>query len=264
MTRMRFRPSRRSPFRPWIESLEDRYVPQAGPPAWNTFAIASQALHDLAALNRIQHHLAGRARSPSAGQALSGELAELAARNRARVAELQADQAQMKSAAQDKIAALDRLYEQAAGQAIQNRDDRILALARNLATLPPAQRDRAAKQVSEETHRVKDETRRELKRLHDRLAGEERATGLFLDRCGRGYALALGRSEADEAKAKALEQEADSMQGGTAPGAGAQPGDPCTGKSSDLELLTDDPRFDGAISCMQYEALPPDQRPAVR
>jgi hypothetical protein len=263
MTRTRFRPCRRLSFRPLIEVLEDRYVPQANPPAWSIFAISGQTLHDLATLKRIQGHLASLARNPSTGPGLPGELADLAAQSQAQAAELQAEQPQMKSATQEQLAALKNLFEQESRQTIQNQNDRILALVNQLAGLSPAQRQKVAEQVSKERLRLKDEDKVTLERFRDRLAGEEHAIVAFYDRCGRGYALTLGRAEADEAKAKALEQEAESMQGGTAPGAGAQPGDPCTGKSSDLELLTNDPNYDGAISCMQYEALPLGQRPEV-
>lgn len=259
---------RRSPrqpsFRPLIEVLEDRCVPQASPPTGNISAIASQVFQDRATLNMIRDHLAAEARNPNTGPALPGELADLAAQSQAQVAELQADQAQVKSAAQEQIAALEKLFSQETQQTIQNLNDQILALDSKLAGLSPAQREAVAKQVSEQEFRLKDGAEVALKRFRDRLKGQEHVVVSLFDRRGHSIAVTLGRAEANEAEAEALEQKAEALGGGTAPGGGTQSSDPCTGQSPNKEFQTNDPRFpDGFITCGEFEALPAGQRPAI-
>jgi hypothetical protein len=249
-------------YRPRVEALEERCVPDASALQGNIFAIASQVLRDRATLNAIQPHLAAEAGNSSTGPGLVDQLAGIAARSQTEIAELQSDKGQVANAVKAQIAALEQLFAQETSQTLDHLNEQILALDSELAGLSGAQRQEVAKQVAEKKFRLKDGFEVALKHFRDTLRGKEHAVVDLFHRGIQINRLTLGRAEADEQLAEKLEGKAEALEGGS-PSGPTPTGDPCQGQSPNKELQTNDPRFDGFISCAEYEALPSGQRPAV-
>jgi hypothetical protein len=253
----------RTPIRPAVEALEDRCVPDASAPPGNIFAIASQVVRDRATLNGLQAHLSAEARNPSTGPGLVAELADIAGRSQAEIAQLQADQNLVANAAQAQAAALEQLFSQETAATLDHLNEQILALDNQLAGLSPAQQQAVAKQITQKEFRLKDGAKVMLKQFRDRLRGKEHVVVDLFNRSSRSIRLTLGRAEADEELADQLENKAEALQGGS-PSGPMPSGDACQGQSPNKEFQTNDPRFpDGFITCGEYEALPAGQRPAI-
>jgi hypothetical protein len=251
-------------YRPRPEALESRLALSSAAPPGSIFAIASEIFRDQKVLDGLAKQLRT---DPGKAPSLADQIADVGQKVRSDAAQFQMLSQVALAAQAAVVASLKDILGHANAAGLPDLNEKILALDNLTAGLPPNEQAAVSEAVAKLEFRLGDGNTVSLSKFRDLAGARERAIVKLFFKDRKSISITLGRARAAEAEAEKLEAKAPTDQ----PGNPGQDSSACAGQSPNLEVRTDDPRAfngvlstDGIISCGDYFALPPEQRPVVR
>lgn len=209
---------RSNAFKPHLEEMEARWVPDAAGAVGNIFNIASQAILYQAAVGNLKAALPAAVQNAAIANQLkqaAGQIANASATNREI---LQQSGNELGKAAGDIINNLNAQFSKATSDTIIDLNAQVTALQAQVDRLPPEQRAAAQAALASTVFTLADGAQIRLRQFQDFVGGQQRAVVTFLSGIVPQYTITLGRTIAAEQEARQIEAIADALDDGAGGG----------------------------------------------
>jgi hypothetical protein len=249
---------RSNAFKPQLEEMEGRWVPDAAGAVGNIFNIASQAILYQAAVGNLKAALPAAAQNAAIANQLNQIARDIAAVSAANNQTLQQSAKEVGQAVAEVTQNLNNALAQATEQTIKDFNDQVLAAQRQIDSLPAEQRAAAQTALAKQVFTLADGTQLRLKQFRDMAGSQQRAIVEFLSGLVPLYSVTLGRTQTTEVEARGIE----ALTGG---GGDSTPSPAPSGirglittlsPFKELDVVGFDPRFpDGICSVADYNEI---------